>query len=53
MFNMDQLGRAALSAIGAFILTATFVGAAVGPARVIETAPVIGYQSTLSAQVHA
>ena len=41
MFNLDKLGRAAVAMLGTLILTTTFVGAAVGPARVIETTPVV------------
>lgn len=41
MFNFDKSGSAVLSAIGALVLTITFVGAAVGPARAIETTPVV------------
>lgn len=41
MFNFDKIGSAVLSAIGALILTTTVVGAAVGPARAVETAPVV------------
>ena len=33
--------RTMLSALGALILTTTMVGAAVGPARVAETTPVV------------
>lgn len=51
MFNFDQIGRVVISAIGALILTSTVVGAAVGPARVAETTPVVGYE--LTAQAHA
>ncbi len=40
MFNFDKSGSAILSVIGALVLTVTFVGAAVGPARAIETTPV-------------
>ncbi|HWH17238.1 MAG TPA: hypothetical protein VNT77_02715 [Allosphingosinicella sp.] len=53
MFNYDQIGRIALSAVGALILTGTVVGAAVGPARAIETTPVIGFQTQLSVQAGA
>jgi hypothetical protein len=38
MFNIDKSNI--LSAIGALILSATAVTAAVGPARAIETAPI-------------
>jgi hypothetical protein len=40
MFNTD-FTRAALAALGALILTSTAVGAAVGPARLAETTPVV------------
>ena len=39
MFNTD-FTRVALSLVGAFIFTVTAVGAAVGPARVVETTPI-------------
>jgi hypothetical protein len=39
MFNTDNLKQTALAAIAAIVFTATAVGAAVGPARVAETAP--------------
>ena len=34
---MTELRRTAAAAIGTIILTATFVGAAVAPARMVET----------------
>lgn len=40
MLNMDKIGRAALSALGALILSTTFVGAAIGPAQAVDAAPV-------------
>ncbi|HEY0626270.1 MAG TPA: hypothetical protein VGD10_05995 [Allosphingosinicella sp.] len=40
MLNVGKLGQAAVSVLGAIILTTTVVGAAVGPARVAETTPV-------------
>ena len=42
MFNFDRIDiqRIAVAAVGAVILTATAVGAAVGPARALETASV-------------
>ena len=42
MFRFDRIDvqRIAVAAVGAVILTATAVGAAVGPARALETAPV-------------
>ena len=41
MFNFDKidLQRIATAAVGALVLTTACVGAAVGPARVIETSP--------------
>lgn len=53
MFNFNHIGRVALSALGALIFSTTVVGAAVGPARAIETSPVIGYEVQLAAQAHA
>jgi hypothetical protein len=41
MFDYDKIKESALAAVGAIILSATAVGAAVGPARAIETAPVV------------
>ena len=40
MFNHD-LSRTALSALGALLLSATLVVAAVGPAYMVETASVV------------
>ena len=40
MFNTDA-ARIALAALGAFVFSVTAVGAAVGPARLVETAPVV------------
>ncbi len=40
MFNTD-LTRTVVSMVGAFLFTITAVGAAVGPARVAETTPVV------------
>ncbi len=40
MIDMGKLGQNVLATIGAMVLTATAVGAAVGPARAIETAPI-------------
>jgi hypothetical protein len=47
MFEMDKAKQAVMAAFGAIILTSTAVGAAVGPARAVETAPV----SLVAAQV--
>ncbi len=39
MFNID-FGRIALAAVGTLVFTTVSVGAAVGPARSLETSPV-------------
>ncbi len=41
MFDFEKLQRIALSAVGALILSSAAIAAAVGPARAIETAPVV------------
>ncbi|HEX8532827.1 MAG TPA: hypothetical protein VF662_01535 [Allosphingosinicella sp.] len=46
MFNND-FSRVALSMLGALVFTFTAVGAAVGPARLVETTPVV-YAGTAS-----
>ena len=51
MFNTD-FTRIALSAIGALIFSATAITAAVGPARVVETTPLV-YAGTASAEADA
>ena len=43
----DNFKQTAIAIIGTIILTATAVGAAVGPARAVETAPV--YYAQLNA----
>ena len=40
MFN-TEVARVAISTLGALLFTITAVGAAVGPARVVETTPVV------------
>ncbi len=40
MFNTD-FARVAFAAVGALFFTVTAVGAAVGPARLAETTPVV------------
>jgi hypothetical protein len=40
MFNNDY-ARSALAAVAALVFSVTAVGAAVGPARLAETAPVV------------
>ena len=51
MFNTD-FARMALSAIGAIIFSMTAVSAAVGPARVVETTPLV-YAQAASTEVGA
>ena len=48
MFTVD-FSRLALAAFGALILTVTTVGAAVGPARVVETSPLVYSQADADA----
>lgn len=40
MFNLD-IARLALAAIGALVFSVTTIAAAVGPARLVETSPVV------------
>lgn len=44
-FDTTDLQRIAVAAVGALILTTTFVGAAVAPARAAETAAVVVVQA--------
>jgi hypothetical protein len=41
MFDFNRIKEGAVAAVAAVVLTATAVGAAVGPARAVETAPVM------------
>ena len=41
MFDYDNIKQRVAAAVAAMILTVTAVGAAVGPARAVETAPVV------------
>jgi len=52
MFNFDHIDfqRIGGAALGALLLTVTFVGAAVGPARMVETAPVAYAQTATLAE---
>jgi hypothetical protein len=47
MIKLGKIGQGFVATFGAIVLTATAVGAAVGPARAVETAPV----SLVAAQV--
>lgn len=44
MFNADYQ-RVAVAIVGALAFTAVSVGAAVGPARIVETSPVVAQMS--------
>jgi hypothetical protein len=50
MIDMGKLGQTILATVGAMVLTATAVGAAVGPARAIETAPISLVAAPVSGQ---
>lgn len=52
MFDYDKIQRVAFSAIGAIILTTLSVGAAVGPARAIETTPIAYAQADAGTQAN-
>jgi hypothetical protein len=49
----SNFNQSMLAALGAIILTVTSVGAAVGPARAVETAPTALVASPVSGQVDA
>ena len=53
MIDMSKLGQTILSTLGAMLLTVTAVGAAVGPARAIETAPISLVAAEVSSQARA
>ena len=53
MIDMSKLGQTVVSMVAAALLTATAVGAAVGPARAIETAPVSLVAASDSGQTQA
>jgi hypothetical protein len=53
MIDMGKLGQTILSTLGAMLLTVTAVGAAVGPARAIETAPISLVAASVSGQAQA
>ena len=50
MFDLNDIQRTALAALGAIVLSTVSVAAAVGPARVIETSPVSYAQAAAPAQ---
>jgi hypothetical protein len=49
----DNFKQTAITIVGTIILTATAVGAAVGPARAVETAPVYYAQLPASSALNA
>jgi hypothetical protein len=53
MIDMGKLGQTILATLGATLLTVTAVGAAVGPARAIETAPISLVAAQVSGQAQA
>jgi hypothetical protein len=53
MIDTSKLGQTILSMLGAMVLTVTAVGAAVGPARAIETAPISLVAAEVSGQAQA
>jgi hypothetical protein len=53
MIVTGKIGQSMIAVVAAAVLTVTAVGAAVGPARAIETAPVSLAVSHVSGQVYA
>jgi hypothetical protein len=53
MIDMSKLGQTLVSTVAAALLTVTAVGAAVGPARAVETAPVSLVAAPVSGQASA
>jgi hypothetical protein len=53
MIVIGKIGQSMIAVVAAAVLTVTAVGAAVGPARAIETAPVSLAVDQISGQVYA
>jgi hypothetical protein len=53
MLNASKMSQGLVAMVAALLLTATAVGAAVGPARALETAPVSLAQTSVSSQAQA
>jgi hypothetical protein len=53
MIDMSKLGQTLVSTVAAAMLTVTAVGAAVGPARALETEPVSLVAAPVSGQASA
>ena len=53
MIDMGKFGQTATATLAALLMTVTAVGAAVGPARAVETAPVSLVNAPVSGQANA
>jgi hypothetical protein len=53
MIGMDKIVQGVIASVAAVLLTATAVGAAVGPARAVETAPIALAGAQVSGQAVA
>ncbi|MFC7498510.1 hypothetical protein ACFQRC_04665 [Enterovirga sp. GCM10030262] len=53
MFDLEKIQRSAAAMMAALILTSVTVGAAVGPARAVETAPAQYAQAQVADQANA
>jgi hypothetical protein len=53
MLNASKMSQGLVAMVAALLLTATAVGAAVGPARALETAPVSLAEAPVSGQAQA
>ena len=53
MIKLGNIGQALAATLGAILLTATAVGAAVGPASAVEAAPVSLVAAHVSVQANA
>jgi hypothetical protein len=53
MFSFDRFTRVATAAVGALVLSTLSVAAAVGPARVAETSPVVYAKSQLDQTIQS
>jgi hypothetical protein len=53
MIDMSKLGETLVSCVAAMLLTVTAVGAAVGPARAVETSQVSLVAAPVSGQAQA
>jgi hypothetical protein len=53
MLNASKMSQGLVAMVAALLLTATAVGAAVGPARALETAPVSLAHAPVSGQAQA